>query len=69
MKKTAWLKPVNLVLAFAFLFQASTGVGHDIIDEEMFEKIHYVGGMVLIVIAVCHVWLNWGWVRANVWKK
>jgi len=69
MKKTEWMKLANPVLALTFLFQAATGAGHDVIDEEIFEKIHYIGGIILVTVAAFHLWLNWGWVRANVWKR
>lgn len=69
MKKTGWMKLVNLVLALAFLFQASTGAGHDIIDEELFENIHYIGGIILVTVAAFHLWLNWGWVKGTYFTR
>jgi hypothetical protein len=68
MKKAKWLKAVNIILFVFFVFQASTGTGHEIIDEELFERIHYTGGVLLVTFVIIHLVLNWGWVKSSYFK-
>jgi hypothetical protein len=68
MKKAKVLKVVNLLLFIVFVFQASTGIGHSYIDDGLFSVIHKTGGLLLLVFAVTHLVLNWGWIKQNYLK-
>jgi hypothetical protein len=68
MKKVKALKIVNLLLFLAFISQASTGMVRNFIDAELFAVIHRAGGILLLIFAVTHLILNWGWVKANFLK-
>ena len=63
MKKASWLKVVNILLFFSFLWQAITGFGRSYIPYHIFAKIHFNGGMLIVILALIHVWLNWSWVK------
>lgn len=63
MKKAAWLKRINPVLFVVLVAQAATGLGHERMPEELFEWLHPVGGLVLVVLAAVHLALNWTWVK------
>ena len=65
MKKVKALKIVNLLLLITFIFQALTGIGQAYIDGDLLAIIHKVGGILLLIFAITHLSLNWGWVKAN----
>jgi hypothetical protein len=69
MKKTLRLKMLNALLGLLMLSQAVSGLLHDELPEETFEHIHVLGGLLIVAGTVVHVALNWGWVRANFFKK
>jgi len=69
LNKVKALKVVNIILFIAILWVATTGIGHDFIDHELFEKIHPAGGGLLILMVIIHVILNWGWIKASYFKK
>ena len=65
MKKLTGLKITNVILLILFLCQATTGLAHPFIEHESFETIHPPVGVLLIIAAIVHIVLNWGWVKAN----
>lgn len=65
MNKTKALRIVNPLLALLFLAQAATGLIHDHLSYEFFRLVHRTGGILLILAAVTHLYLNWSWVKAN----
>lgn len=50
---------VQAVTAAIILFRLKTPFTH------MVFEVHENNGMVLIALAITHITLNWGWVRAN----
>jgi len=62
------LKLVNTLLFLNFLWVAGTAISHDYIRNQLFKKIHPVGGMVLLVLVCLHLLMNWKWIRANYFK-
>lgn len=68
MKKVKALKIVNLLLFLAFISQASTGIGQAYIDADLLTVIHRIGGILLLILALTHLSLNWGWVKQNYLK-
>ncbi len=69
MNQIRWLKKINLILFFLVLWQAMTGLGHDPLPAEIFEKIHVAGGLLLISFVAIHLIFNWRWVKFNYFGK
>jgi hypothetical protein len=69
MTKGRALKVVNAVLGVLIVTQAASGLLADEIGHEAFEVVHVGGGLLLVACAVGHVWMNWGWVKANYFKR
>lgn len=69
MNGTKWLRMINPILFILVLWQAMTGLGHNFLPAEVFEKIHIAGGLFLIAFVVIHLILNWRWVKANYFGK
>ncbi len=65
MNKARWLKRVNVVLFIFLLYQAVTGLLLGVMDGEVFEVIHPIGGVILLILGLIHLSLNWGWVRTS----
>jgi hypothetical protein len=68
MSKVKWLKRVNVLLFVFLLLQASTAVLAGVIGD-LFEVVHPLGGGILVVLALVHLALNWGWVRSAILTK
>jgi len=73
MVKVLLLRVVNMALLFSFTLQAVTSV---IIFlkirapyRELIFEIHEYNGIFMVTLAVMHIILNWGWMRANFFKK
>ena len=69
MKRASWLKVINVLLFLSFLCQALTGLGRSYIPYDIFMKIHLNCGVLLVILALIHVWLNWTWIKNNLFKK
>lgn len=73
MNKQKMLKWVNAAMAITFLMTASGGVVRyffpDVIPYENFRLLHPNAGILLVALILCHIWLNFGWIRANFLKK
>lgn len=71
MNKPSLLKIVNPILGIVFVMQALTGIFHDAVSEisyELFENVHGLGGYLLVILAITHIYLNWNWIKANFMK-
>ncbi len=68
MSKNFLLKIINLILLVLFISQACSGLFHHALSHKSFEIIHEGGGIILVIIAILHLILNWGWIRANYLK-
>jgi uncharacterized membrane protein YraQ (UPF0718 family) len=68
MNKQKALKVVNILLALMVIGILTSAISHDFIDEEIFEKVHPLGGFTLIVLVVIHLILNWSWVKSTYFK-
>jgi len=73
MNKVMALRIVNTALFFSFVTQAITGV---IIafriktpNTPLVFEIHAHNGILMVIIAAMHITLNWGWIKANFFKK
>lgn len=62
------LKVVNPILALAFVIQAVTGVlfAFDVNVPEFFYALHKYSGVAMVLAACCHIYLNWGWIKAHI---
>jgi len=65
MNKAKWLRLVNVVLLVFLLYQAVTGALSGVMNWDVFEVIHPIGGVILLILGLIHLSLNWGWVRSS----
>ena len=65
MNKAQALKILNPILAILILFQALSGLLPYLVPYSA----HRAGGIALVVGVGLHLFLNWGWVRANFLKR
>jgi hypothetical protein len=68
MNKQKALKIVNILLALMVVGIMTSAISHDFIDEAIFEKVHPLGGFILILLVVIHLILNWSWVKSVYFK-
>ena len=73
MNKAAVLRVVNMVLFFSFTAQVITSIiillrikSH---YTQLIFEIHEYNGLLMIIVAAVHITLNWGWIKANFFKK
>lgn len=72
MNKQKTLKWLNLALFVLFAIQAVTGVlafAGLLENAEAAGELHIYAGLAMVIVAAVHLWLNWGWVRLNFFKK
>jgi len=69
MTKSKALKILNPILVILFLDQALTGIFHDFIPYEIFEKVHGIVGYFLAAAVALHIYLNWSWIKSTFFKK
>jgi len=65
MKKITSLKITNFILFILSIWQATTGLAHPLIEDELFEILHPSVGVLLIITGIVHIVLNWGWMKSN----
>jgi hypothetical protein len=69
MSKGQSLRVVNAVLAVLIVTQAASGLMADEMSHEAFEAVHVGGGFLMVGCAIIHLLMNWGWVKANYFKR
>lgn len=76
MDRTRLLKLVNPVLFLSLVLQAATGaaLATGILSSwpkaiEPVAELHEYNGYVFVALALFHLWLNWGWVKAQFFRK
>jgi hypothetical protein len=69
MTKTLALKIVNPVLGCVVLTQVVTGLLHGLMPRDVFEAVHLVGGILIVIMVALHVILNWSWIKANFFES
>ncbi len=69
MKNNTKMKILNMVLALLMLVQFISGAMNERMSKETFEHIHVLGGLLMLIGVVLHLVWNWGWVKANFFKK
>ncbi len=76
MNRFGVLRKLNPLLVVLSLVQAATGgiflfAPFDFDDPSAgpLYYVHRINGALLVVMIVVHVVLNWGWIKANVFKR
>lgn len=69
MSKGQALKIINAALAVLIITQVASGFLMDEIGETAFGIVHIGGGLLLVACVITHTALNWGWVKANYFKR
>jgi len=69
MDKKTTLRIVNIIIAVLILNQAASAMLRGLIGREAFEVFHEGGGVLLLAGVILHVILNWGWVKAQFFKR
>jgi len=67
--KNAALKIVNPALAILMLNQPFSAFLSEVTDWDLFEGLHVLGGVLLLMAAAAHLMLNWTWVELNLLKR
>lgn len=68
MGKSRFLPILNVLLFFAVLFQAATGIFEERLDETFFEHYHPLVGFIMTALVIIHLVLNWGWVKVHIFR-
>lgn len=64
--KKKLLKVVNLLLALDFLMLISTAIIRKVlIPEGLYFNLHGIPGFVFAGLVLCHIILNFSWIKAN----
>lgn len=73
MNKAVVLRIVNIALFFSFIIQTITAsVMLFRINTpylQLISEVHEYNGIFLIIAVITHIVLNWGWIKANFFKK
>ena len=67
--KNAALKIVNPALAILMLNQPFSAFLSEVTDWDLFEGLHVLGGVLLLMAAAVHLMLNWTWIELNLLKR
>jgi hypothetical protein len=68
MTKTVALKIVNPILGAVVLTQVLTGFLNGLMSRDVFETVHLVGGILIVIMVALHVTLNWPWIKATFFR-
>lgn len=63
------LKITNSLLALSFLLVSITGVLQYLFPLRFYFGLHKQFGIVMVVLAIIHIFLNRGWIKAAYTKK
>ena len=73
MNKVSALRVVNMALFFSFTLQAATSIiiftKIKVPHREFVFEAHEYNGLCMILLAVIHIALNWGWIKVNFLKR
>lgn len=67
--KNAALKIVNPALAILLLNQPFSAFLSEVTGWDLFEGLHVLGGLLLLMAAAVHLMLNWTWIELNLLKR
>jgi len=68
MNNQKMLGRINPLLLLLVLWQATTGLGGEAMGHELFELLHPLGGILLLVFVAIHIFLNRAWIKATYFK-
>lgn len=72
MNRLKWLIVTNIVLFCSMAVQVITGImlffGMFLRHLGFTERLHSYNGLALVILVVLHIALNWGWVKANIFR-
>lgn len=63
--KTRLLRIVNPIIGILLIGQAGSGIFHEVIPYEVFEKVHGTAGYLFVAGVTVHIILNWSWIKTN----
>lgn len=63
MTANAWLRATIPIQGALLLSQLITGLNADDIPYRVYEIVHTLTGILLVILVAIHLALNWGWVR------
>jgi hypothetical protein len=69
MDKFKMLKIVNAALIILFVTQSLSGMLAEHLPRGLFGVVHGGGGLLFVLAGICHLVLNWGWVKNQFFKK
>ncbi|MEI6093491.1 MAG: hypothetical protein WCQ47_07400 [bacterium] len=69
MNKKKLLLVTNIILLLSFVIMLTTIVLMQMFRSKIVFEIHEKSGIVLVVAAIMHTYLNWAWVRLNILKR
>jgi len=69
MNKQKFLKPINTIMAIDFILLDGTALSDDIIPKDIYKIVHPIIGYVFLFCVLSHVFLNWNWVKANIFRN
>ncbi len=64
-----WLKIVNPILFLLIVVQMGTGMTLRFAPNHFIFEVHENLGIFLFIALVAHLWLNFGWIKTNFFKK
>ena len=67
--KSKILRILNPVIAVDFICLVCTALLNDVIPYEIYGILHPVLGYILTAGIVCHLILNWSWIKSNYFSK
>ncbi len=73
MDKKRLLVPVNGLMALAFAFTALGGLvrffAPDLLPYDAFRRVHPLAGILFVLLAALHIYLNGAWIRSTYFKR
>ena len=73
MDKVGALRIVNAALFFSFVLQVITSIiillRIKLPNAQLVFEVHEYNGIFMIMMVATHITLNWGWIKANFFKK
>ena len=73
MNKAGALRIVNAALFFSFVLQVITSIiillRIKLPNAQLVFEVHEYNGIFMIMMVATHITLNWGWIKANFFKK
>jgi hypothetical protein len=69
MNKQRTLRIINAILLVDLLALVTTVLLDDVLPRDIFYTVHPLLGFTLVILAISHIFLNWGWIKTNYLKK